>query len=151
MHSKVLRGMPIQYGKCSNRASCSLAYTGESIRFEGEPRCPECGQALAIQQRPRSAKAGIPILSGLLLLSLGAAGTGAWLYVRAHQGTPVPSPDSPHLLETETSQATSPPSGPAKEPAPDAEGPALIETNRLERRVGAGIWEMHIRIGLFAF
>ena len=120
--------MPIQDGKCSNRAGCSLAYTGESIRFEGEPRCPECGQALAIQQPPRPAKAGVLILSGLLLLILGAAGTGAWLYVQAHRGPPAPQADSPHLAET----ATNLPSATANEPAPDAKGPALIETNRLE-------------------
>ena len=119
--------MPIQYGKCSNRAGCSLAYTGESIRFEGEPSCPECGQALAMQQRPRSAKAGVLILSGLWLLILGAAGTGAWLYVQAHQG-----PSAPPPAETATNRATNLPSATANEPAPDAKGPPLIETNRLE-------------------
>ena len=110
---------------------CSLAYTGEVIRFEGEPRCPECGQPLAIQQRPRSVKTGTLILAGLLLLiMLGGAGTGAYLYLQAHQRPPVQDP--PHLPETETSEATTRPSATAKNPAPDAKGPALVETNNLE-------------------
>ena len=105
--------------------------SASSIRFEGEPRCPECGQDLTIQRRPRSAKAGALILSGLVLLILGAAGTGAWLYVQAHQGPPAPPANSPHLAETAINRATNLPSATANEPAPDAKDPALIETNRL--------------------
>lgn len=117
--------MPVQHGKCSNRGGCSLAYTRETIRFEGEPRCPECGQPLAIQQPPRSAKNGILIVSGLLLLILGAGGAGAYLYFQSHEGSSAPPPSPPHISEAEAKEPASPP------PA-DAKGPALVETNATE-------------------
>jgi outer membrane protein OmpA-like peptidoglycan-associated protein len=120
-----MSGMPVQYGKCSNRGGCSLAYTGETIRFEGEPRCPECGQTLAIQQPPRSAKRGILIVSGLLLLILGAGGAGAYLYFQSHQGSSASPPSTPRISEAETDE-------PANPPPPDAKGPALVETNATE-------------------
>lgn len=115
----------MQYGKCSNRVGCSLAYTGEAIRFEGEPRCPECGRPLEIQQPPRAAKSSILIASGLLLLILGAAGTGAYLYFKAHQGPPAPPPGTPAITEAEPHQAVSPAQA-------DTIGPAMVETDDIQ-------------------
>jgi serine/threonine protein kinase len=43
---------PIQYGVCNNKAGCSLAYTGELIRYAGDARCPECGQPLVAPPGP---------------------------------------------------------------------------------------------------
>lgn len=110
----------------------AVSHTGEMIRFEGEPRCPECGRTLAIQQRPRSVKTSTLILAGLLLIILGGAGTGAYLYFRAHQGPSAPPPGPPHLSETDTSQTTTPPSAIAKDPAPDAKSPVLVKTKSIK-------------------
>lgn len=117
--------MLVQYGKCSNRVGCSLAYTDEIIRFEGEPRCPECGQPLGTQQPPRSTKSHILIASGLSLLILGAGGTGAYFYFQARQGPSAPAPSTPRMSETEAAEPASPMTA-------DAKGPALAETNATE-------------------
>jgi outer membrane protein OmpA-like peptidoglycan-associated protein len=68
--------MPVQYGQCLNKAGCSLAYTGETIRYEGEARCPECGQPLS-PAAPRRKK---PFwLLGLVVLAVLAAACIAFL------------------------------------------------------------------------
>ncbi|MBV9997814.1 MAG: OmpA family protein [Verrucomicrobia bacterium] len=68
--------MPVQYGQCLNKAGCSLAYTGEMIRYEGEARCPECGQPLG-PAAPRRKKP--PWLSGLIVLAILVAASIAFL------------------------------------------------------------------------
>jgi outer membrane protein OmpA-like peptidoglycan-associated protein len=68
--------MAVQYGKCTNRAGCTLAYTGDQIRFEGAPICPECGQPLAIIKGPGGGrgKVWLLILLPILLIGMVAAG-----------------------------------------------------------------------------
>lgn len=68
--------MPVQYGQCLNKAGCSLAYTGEMIRYEGEARCPECGQPLG-PAAPKRKKP--PWLLGLLVLAVLVAAPVAFL------------------------------------------------------------------------
>ena len=64
-----------QIGKCSNRVGCTLAYTGQEIRFEGSPICPECGQPLTELTKPKkSSKLWILILIPIVLLALAAVG-----------------------------------------------------------------------------
>jgi outer membrane protein OmpA-like peptidoglycan-associated protein len=68
--------MAVQYGKCTNRAGCTLAYTGDQIRFEGAPICPECGQPLAVIKGSGGAggKLWLLILLPILLIGMVAAG-----------------------------------------------------------------------------
>jgi outer membrane protein OmpA-like peptidoglycan-associated protein len=68
--------MPVQYGQCLNKAGCSLAYTGEMIRYEGEARCPECGQPLG-PVAPRRKKP--PWLAGLVTLAVIVVASVAFL------------------------------------------------------------------------
>jgi outer membrane protein OmpA-like peptidoglycan-associated protein len=64
-----------QIGKCSNRVGCTLAYTGQEIRFEGSPVCPECGQPLTEVAKPKkSSKLWLLILILVLFLAVAAAG-----------------------------------------------------------------------------
>ena len=64
-----------QIGKCSNRVGCTLAYTGQEIRFEGSPVCPECGQPLTEVARPKkSNKLWLLILIPVLFLAVAAVG-----------------------------------------------------------------------------
>jgi outer membrane protein OmpA-like peptidoglycan-associated protein len=68
--------MPVQYGQCLNKAGCSLAYTGEMIRYEGEARCPECGQPLG-PAAPRRKK--LPWIPGVVVLAVLLAASIAFL------------------------------------------------------------------------
>ena len=64
-----------QIGKCSNRVGCTLAYTGQEIRFEGSPVCPECGQPLTEVAKPRkSSKLWLLILIPVIFLAIAAVG-----------------------------------------------------------------------------
>jgi outer membrane protein OmpA-like peptidoglycan-associated protein len=64
-----------QIGKCSNRVGCTLAYTGQEIRFEGSPVCPECGQPLTEVAKPKkSTKVWLLILIPVLFLVVAAVG-----------------------------------------------------------------------------
>jgi outer membrane protein OmpA-like peptidoglycan-associated protein len=64
-----------QIGKCSNRVGCTLAYTGQEIRFEGSPVCPECGQPLTEVAKPKkSTKLWLLILIPVLFLAVAAVG-----------------------------------------------------------------------------
>jgi outer membrane protein OmpA-like peptidoglycan-associated protein len=64
-----------QIGKCSNRVGCTLAYTGQEIRFEGSPICPECGQPLTELTKPKkSSKLWILILIPIVLLAMAGVG-----------------------------------------------------------------------------
>jgi outer membrane protein OmpA-like peptidoglycan-associated protein len=111
-HVRLNPVMPVQYGKCSNRSACSLAYTGEVIRFEGDARCPECGQPLAMAKPPRKSR---PWLPGLVVLLFGVVGVTLF-FVWQRRAQP----------EMSLSQ-----NGPMAAPSNNAEarGPALIEGN----------------------
>jgi outer membrane protein OmpA-like peptidoglycan-associated protein len=70
-----------QTGKCSNRVGCTLAYTGQEIRFEGSPVCPECGQPLTgVTTSKSSGKIWLLILIPIVLLAM--AGVGFYLVER---------------------------------------------------------------------
>jgi outer membrane protein OmpA-like peptidoglycan-associated protein len=88
-----------QIGKCSNRVGCTLAYTGQEIRFEGSAICPECGQPLAEVTKPKkSSKLWILILIPIVLLAI--AGVGFYAVERyvaaidAAKATPTPTPNA---------------------------------------------------------
>src|ERR1700731_302755 len=68
--------MPRQHGKFTNRAGCTLAYTGPQIRFEGAPICPDCGQPLAVIKGSGGGggKLWLLILLPILLIGMVAAG-----------------------------------------------------------------------------
>src|SRR5260370_30860178 len=87
-------------GKCSNRVGCTLAYTGQEIRFEGSPVCPECGQPLTEVAKPKkNSKLWLLILIPVLLLVGAAVGffAGEKNLVASHgtEMTPTPTPQSP--------------------------------------------------------
>ena len=64
-----------QIGKCSNRVGCTLAYTGQEIRFEGTPICPECGQPLTIlAKQKKGGKLWLLILIPVLFLAIAGIG-----------------------------------------------------------------------------
>ncbi len=39
----------IRYGRCTNKASCSLAFNKEKVLVPLDGRCPECGQPLEVE------------------------------------------------------------------------------------------------------
>jgi outer membrane protein OmpA-like peptidoglycan-associated protein len=64
-----------QIGKCSNRVGCTLAYTGQEIRFEGSPVCPECGQPLSeVAKQKKKGKLWLLILIPVVFLAIAAVG-----------------------------------------------------------------------------
>jgi outer membrane protein OmpA-like peptidoglycan-associated protein len=69
--------MASQFGVCSNKAGCSLAYTGEKIPVPPGGACPECGQPLATDTAKNKGgnKGLLLILLLLALLAVAAAGT----------------------------------------------------------------------------
>jgi outer membrane protein OmpA-like peptidoglycan-associated protein len=85
-----------QTGKCTNRVGCTLAYTGQEIRFEGSPVCPECGQPLTEITKPKkSNKLWLLILALIVLFAI--AGGGFYAVERylvaadASKATPTPT------------------------------------------------------------
>ena len=119
--------MPVQYGQCLNKAGCSLAYTGEMIRYEGEARCPECGQPLG-PAAPRRKKP--PWIPGLVVLAVIAVPTIAFLaWQRRAQEPPhvtsmpaiVAEPEESHVSPVIEGNSTSVPEigkPPAPSPSP---------------------------------
>jgi outer membrane protein OmpA-like peptidoglycan-associated protein len=64
-----------QIGKCTNTVGCTLAYTGQEIRFEGSAVCPECGRPLTLLTKPkRSNKLWLVILALVLLVAIAGGG-----------------------------------------------------------------------------
>jgi outer membrane protein OmpA-like peptidoglycan-associated protein len=89
-----------QIGKCSNRVGCTLAYTGQEIRFEGSPVCPECGQPLTEVAKPKkSSKLWLLVLIPVLFLVVAAVGFYA---VEKY----IVVPDSTKVTPTATPQAS---------------------------------------------
>src|SRR5260370_17468600 len=113
-------------GKCSNRVGCTLAYTGQEIRFEGSPVCPECGQPLTEVAKPKkNSKLWLLILIPVLLLVVAAHGfyTGEKYLVAsdAPKRTPTPTPHPPtpqHQPPTQLPHPT-PPAPPPPHPPPN--------------------------------
>src|SRR6516162_4902581 len=94
--------MAVQYGKCSNRSACSLAFSGEAIRFDGPPVCPACGGPLTLVGASGETKTGggggakigliLAIVGVVLLLLFVAAGYVVYNIFFGSQPSPTPSP-----------------------------------------------------------
>jgi outer membrane protein OmpA-like peptidoglycan-associated protein len=64
-----------QTGKCTNTVGCTLAYTGQEIRFEGSAVCPECGQPLTLLTKPKtSSKLWLVIVALVVLVAVAGGG-----------------------------------------------------------------------------
>jgi outer membrane protein OmpA-like peptidoglycan-associated protein len=64
-----------QIGKCTNNVGCTLAYTGQEIRFEGSAVCPECGRPLTLLTKPKSgSKLWLVILALVVLVAIAGGG-----------------------------------------------------------------------------
>jgi outer membrane protein OmpA-like peptidoglycan-associated protein len=64
-----------QIGKCTNTVGCTLAYTGQEIRFEGSAVCPECGQPLTLLTKPKTnSKLWIVIVAVVVLVAIAGGG-----------------------------------------------------------------------------
>ena len=109
-----------QIGKCSNRVSCTLAYTGQEIRFEGAPVCPECGQPLTVTKgRKKGGKLWILILIPLLFLIM--AGIGFYIAER-------------YVIGSDTTKATPSPSAtPADSGQKMVEGKSQVPSDVLNK------------------
>lgn len=68
----------IQYGRCTNKARCSLAYNKEKIFVPLDGRCPECSQPLETESMARRRLKLLP-----LLVVLGVLGAGGY-YAKTH-------------------------------------------------------------------
>jgi outer membrane protein OmpA-like peptidoglycan-associated protein len=93
-----------QIGKCSNRVGCTLAYTGQEIRFEGSPVCPECGQPLTEVAKPRkSSKIWLLILIPIIFLAIAAVGFYAvQRYLAASDSTKATPTATPQASASQT-------------------------------------------------
>src|SRR5580692_877226 len=93
-----------QIGKCSNRVGCTLAYTGQEIRFEGSPVCPECGQPLTEVAKPKkSSKLWLLVLIPVLFLVVAAVGFYAVeKYIVVPDGTKVTPTATPQASATQS-------------------------------------------------
>jgi outer membrane protein OmpA-like peptidoglycan-associated protein len=64
-----------QIGKCTNNVGCTLAYTGQEIRFEGSAVCPECGRPLTLLAKPKTgSKLWLVILALVVLVTIAGGG-----------------------------------------------------------------------------
>lgn len=93
-----------QTGKCTNRVGCTLAYTGQEVRFEGSPVCPECGQPLTEVSKPKkSNKLWILILALIVLLAIAGGGFYAVeRYVVAADGSKVTPTATPSAVANQS-------------------------------------------------
>jgi outer membrane protein OmpA-like peptidoglycan-associated protein len=119
--------MAVQYGKCTNRAGCTLAYTGDQIRFEGASVCPECGQPLAVVKGPGGGenKLWLLILLPIVLIGMVAAGYFLVESVITPKPTPTPTPTatpSPSVSPTPSATPTPSPSAESPSPSPSPGG-----------------------------
>ncbi|MBV8099891.1 MAG: OmpA family protein [Verrucomicrobia bacterium] len=64
-----------QIGKCTNTVGCTLAYTGQEIRFEGSAVCPECGRPLTLLTKPKTnSKLWLVIVALVVLVAIAGGG-----------------------------------------------------------------------------
>ena len=68
----------IQYGRCTNKARCSLAFNKEKVFVPLDGRCPECGQPLEVQSMANRRLKLLPLV--VVLAALGAGG----YYAKTH-------------------------------------------------------------------
>jgi outer membrane protein OmpA-like peptidoglycan-associated protein len=124
--------MAVQYGKCTNRAGCTLAYTGDQIRFEGAPICPECGQPLVVIKRPGGGgnKLRLLILLPLVLIGMIAAGYfigllgwGSGAGGKASSSASAVTSTSPSATPNASASTPPPSATPEQSPSPGASSP----------------------------
>ncbi|HEX6563225.1 MAG TPA: OmpA family protein [Chthoniobacterales bacterium] len=83
---------------------CTLAYTGQEIRFEGSAVCPECGRPLTLLTKPKTgSKLWLVILALVVLVAI--AGGGFYAVERM-----VTASDTTKTSETTKTSATATPS-----------------------------------------
>ena len=75
----------IQYGRCTNKARCSLAFNREKIFVPLDGRCPECSQPLEIESMSQRRLKLLPLV--VVLAALGAGG----YYAKTHYLDKAPS------------------------------------------------------------
>jgi len=125
--------MAVQYGKCTNRAGCTLAYTGDQIRFEGAPICPECGQPLAVIKGSGGGRGKLWLLILLPIVLIGMVAAGYFLVqtVITPKPTPTPTPSvtpstsmspTPSVTPTPSPESPSPSPSPGGSPPPGSPG-----------------------------
>ncbi|MEY2607804.1 MAG: OmpA family [Verrucomicrobiota bacterium] len=120
--------MAVQYGKCTNRAGCTLAYTGDQVRFEGAPICPECGQPLAVIKGSGGGRGKLWLLILLPIVLIGMVAAGYFLVqtVITPKPTPTPTPSvtpSPSMSPTPSVTPTPSPESPSPSPSPGGSPP----------------------------
>jgi len=125
--------MAVQYGKCTNRAGCTLAYTGDQVRFEGAPICPECGQPLAVIKGSGGGRGKLWLLILLPIVLIGMVAAGYFLVqtVITPKPTPAPTPSvtpstsmspTPSVTPTPSPESPSPSPSPGGSPPPGSPG-----------------------------
>src|SRR5258708_672917 len=109
--------MAVQYGKCTNRAGCTLAYTGDQIRFEGASVCPECGQPLAVVKGPGGGGSKLWLLILLPIVLIGMVAAGYFLVQTVITPKPTPTP-TPSVTPSPSPGGSPPPGSPGTSPSP---------------------------------
>jgi outer membrane protein OmpA-like peptidoglycan-associated protein len=121
--------MKSQFGVCKNKVGCSLAYTGEKVPLPPDLKCPECGQALVVENSKAGGTKPILVVMLLLLLILGSAGVAVLIFkdkiadLAFHkpaivQQLPSPSPEDSGIRPIQSPDQNQPPSNPSPSEAP---------------------------------
>lgn len=121
--------MKPQFGVCKNKVGCSLAYTGEKVPLPPDLKCPECGQALVVENPKARGPKAILVVLLLLLLILGSAGLAVVIFkdkitdLVFHkpaivQQLPSPSPEDSGVRPIQSPDQNQPPSNPSPSEPP---------------------------------
>jgi outer membrane protein OmpA-like peptidoglycan-associated protein len=121
--------MKSQFGVCKNKVGCSLAYTGEKMPLPPDLKCPECGQALVVENSKAAGTKAILVVMLLLLLILGGAGVAVLIFkdkiadLVFHkpaivQQLPSPSPEDSGVRPIQSPDQNQPPSNPSPSEPP---------------------------------
>jgi outer membrane protein OmpA-like peptidoglycan-associated protein len=121
--------MKSQFGVCKNKVGCSLAYTGEKVPLPPDLKCPECGQALVVENSKAGGTKAILVVMLLLLLILGSAGVAVLIFkdkiadLVFHkpaivQQLPSPNPEDSGVRPIQSPDQIQPPSNPSPSEPP---------------------------------
>jgi outer membrane protein OmpA-like peptidoglycan-associated protein len=121
--------MKSQFGVCKNKVGCSLAYTGEKVPLPPDLKCPECGQALAVENSKAGGTKAVLVVILLLLLILASAGVAALIFkdkiadLVFHkpaivQQLPSPSPEDSGVRPIQSPEQNQPTSNPSPSAPP---------------------------------